>query len=148
MAQFKSKPTIILASAERVYDKLSNLEGLGNLLDKIPEEHIPEDKKAMFDGLEITADSITIPLGNGAPIGELKLRKEHCERPTLIRLVGVGTPVAMNLELHIDPIDDSNCEAEVVIDINIPALLKPMISGPLNKVVSQFSDVLASLPFD
>lgn len=148
MAEYSSDWTPMKGSAEVVYSKLSNLENLRSLLDRIPAETVPDDKRAMFEGLEITTDTITIPLGAGAPMGALSFRKDRCQEPTLVRLIGVGTPVPLALEMHIRPVDDQTSEGQVVVDLNVPAMLKPMISGPIKKVVSQFSDVLKAIPFN
>lgn len=148
MAEFKSDKTPLKGSAEVVYAKLSNLENLRSLMDRIPMENVPEDKRSMFENVEITADSITIPLAPGSPMGALSFRKDKCVEPSLVRLVGVGTPVPLALEMHITPIDSESSEGQVVVDVNIPMMLKPMVSGPISKVVSQFSDVLRAIPFN
>lgn len=148
MAEYKSEITPLRGSAETVYAKLSNLGNLRGLLDRIPMENIPDDKRSMFENVTITDDSISIPLGAGAPMGALTFRKDRCVEPTLVRLVGVGTPVPLALEMHITPLDEHSSEGQVVVDVNIPMMLKPMVSGPIGKVVSQFSDVLKAIPFD
>lgn len=145
MANFKSEKTLINASAENVYEKLSNLENLKELLDKIPQEAIPEDKKSLFNNVTITADSITIP---GGPAGEIKLRMADKMPYSLIGLTGEGTPVAMSMQMEIQPVNTDSCDVTVSLDIAIPAMLKPMVAGPLKKVVDQFAAVLKAIPFN
>lgn len=145
MAEYKSAETPIKASAEAVFNKLSNLEGLKELLSKVPQEKVPEDQRDLFNQVKITADSISFPAG---PVGELTLRLTETVKPTYIRLDGVGAPVPMALMLNIHPSTEISCSVQVVIDLQIPAMLKPMVSGPLNKMVSQFAEMLRNLPFD
>lgn len=145
MAEFKSNETPINASAEAVYKKLSNLEGLKELLARVPEDQIPADQRDLFNQVKITSDTLSFPAG---PVGELTLRLVETVEPTFIRLEGVGAPVPMALMLHINPSTEVTCSARVVIDLQIPAMLKPMVSGPLSKMVEQFANMLRSLPYD
>ncbi|MDE6578239.1 MAG: hypothetical protein K2J82_06390 [Muribaculaceae bacterium] len=144
MATYKSQETPLQASAEAVFSKLSNLENLRSLLEKVPADKIPEDKKAMFDSISITPDSITVP---GGPVGALTFRISEKIEPTLIALSGEGSPVPLSLAMHISPVSEAECKAQVVIDIEIPAMLKPMIGGHIQKMADQFGEVLKAIPF-
>ena len=145
MAVFKSNARQIQAPAEAVFDKLSNLENLKDLLAKVPESAIPADQKEMFDAVRVTEDSISFPAG---PVGELTLRMTRRERPTLIVLEGEGSPVALSMNLEIGIISSDVCEAVVAIDIAIPAMLKPMIGGTIQKMADQFGEMLGHLNYD
>lgn len=144
MAEFKSEEVRMKASAEKVFEKLSNPMNLKSLLDKVPSEAIPEDKRAAFDQIELTEDSITIP---GGPVGAVTLRRGSCVEPTLVKFVGEGTPVELSLALRIVPESEESCMAQTVIDIAIPAMLRPMVAGPLQKMADQFTSVLRAIPF-
>lgn len=144
MATYKSEEVTLRSSAQNVYDRLTNLESLKGLLDKVPADQIPADKKEIFDNVKITGDSIELP---GGPVGSIRLRVVEKTSPTLIKLVGEGTPVPLSLQLCITPVDDSMCRAMAQVDIQIPAMLRPMISGPMQKMTEQFSQVLRSIPF-
>lgn len=145
MAVFKSPIQHIAASAEAVFDKLSNLSNLKQLLAQVPESAIPADKKEMFDAVTVTDDSISFPAG---PVGQLTMQMTRKERPTLIVLEGIGAPVALSMNLEIGIIADNACEATVAIDIAIPAMLKPMIGGTLQKMADQFGEMLGKLKYD
>ncbi len=145
MAKYESEPKRIQASVQQVFSRLDNLEGLRDLLEKVPGSAVPEDKRAMLEGIEITPDTITIP---GGPVGSLTLRKSRTIEPELIELKGEGTPVPLTLSLHLTPQGEDACEAKACIDLEIPAMLKPMISGPMNKMIGQFGDVLGALNFE
>lgn len=145
MSTYKSEEVTLKASAETVYAKLSNPENLKNLLENVPSDRIPEDKRALYDQMKIEDDSITFP---GGPAGSIKLQVGKRVEPKLIELKGVGTPVEMSIMLHIMPESDIACSAMVELDINIPMMLKPMIGGTLQKMVEQFAQVLCMIPFD
>lgn len=145
MTTIKSEKTRINASAEKVYDKLSNLENLKPLLEKVPKDQIPADKREMFENLKVTADTISIPAG---PVGSITLRVTDRMPYSLIQLSGEGSPVPMNMQLEIDSKGADECEVQVAINLEIPAMLKPMVSGPLKKIADQFANVLGSVPFN
>ena len=145
MAVFKSQIRQIQAPAEAVFDKLSNLENLKSLLAQVPESASPADQKDMFDAIRVTEDSISFPAG---PVGELTLRMTKKVRPTLISLDGVGAPVALSMNLEIGIVSPDACEAAVAIDIAIPAMLKPMIGGTIQKMADQFGEMLVRLKYD
>lgn len=144
MATYKSEEKVIGCPAEKVFDKVNDLEGLGRLLANLPADKVPEDKRAMLEGLKVTADSISIPAG---PVGAITLVKSRSERPEFIEMTGQNSPVPMSLSLRIRPLDGGRSAVTAEIDLNIPPLLKPMVSGPIQKMISQFGDVLGSFDF-
>lgn len=144
MAKYKSAAVDLPVSAERVYEKMSNLENLRTLLDKIPAEKIPADKLEMFRSLEITSDSITVPAG---PVGALTFRTVERRAPEYVKMQGEGTPVAISLGLHITPCGESASQAQVEVDVALPPMLAPMVGGQIQKLADQFGDVIKSIPF-
>ncbi|MCH5228887.1 MAG: hypothetical protein J1F12_02700 [Muribaculaceae bacterium] len=144
MTTYSSGTVTLKAPAATVYEKLSNLENLQDLIDKVPADRIPEDKRAMFENIKITSDTIEVP---GGPMGSLIFRVTEREAPKLIRLKGEGIPIEMSLSLHIAPQTESTSSANVDLDINLPAMLKPMIGGQIQKIANQFGDVLGAIPF-
>ena len=144
MAIYSSDKVTLNAPAEKVFEKLSNLENLQGMLDKVPADRIPEDKRQMFENIHITNDTIEVP---GGPMGNLVFRVVEREAPKLIRLRGEGIPIEMSLALHVHPETETTSKANVDIDINIPAMLKPMIGGQIQKIANQFGEVLGAIPF-
>ena len=145
MTTVKSEKKTIYAPAEKVYDKLSNLDNLKSLLENIPRDSVPQDKLEMFDNVRVTSDSIAIPAG---PVGEITLRVTDRLPYSLIRLDGEGTPVPLNMQLEIESRGANESEVQIAIHLDIPVMLKPMVSGPLKKIVDQFSQVLGAIPFN
>lgn len=147
MAQYKSEQVTLQGNADTVYKKLNDLNALRTLLDKLPGDSIPDEQKKMFENITISDDSITIPTGAG-PMGQVTLKKEGCVEPVLVRLVGEGTPVPLALILHIEPLSDSESVGVVEVDIDVPMLVKPMIAGPMNKLVTQIAQFLPAVKFN
>lgn len=144
MAKYQSGEVTLPASAETVFSKLSNLENLRSLLDNVPADKIPADKREMFDNITITPDSIAVP---GGPMGSLVFKVTERTAPSFIKLTGEGTPIPLALSMHLIPVDSSSSKANVDIDIDIPAMLKPMIGGQIQKMADQFGEVLKAIPF-
>lgn len=144
MAVYKSNGRRVMASAESVYNKLSDLNGLKNVIAGIPESAIPSDKRELLDGVNITSDSISFPAG---PVGDITLRVAEKIEPSLISLEGVGTPVPLLLRLELASIGSDECEAVVALDVAIPPMLKPMVGGSLQKMVDQFADIIERLKY-
>lgn len=144
MATYKSEEVGLKASAEKVFSRLSDFQSLKTLLEQVPQDKIKASDKEMMDNLHITEDSIELP---GGPVGSIKLRVVERTAPSRITLRGEGTPVPLQLQLDIHPVDEYSSRAQAKVDIEVPAMLRPMISGPMQKMTEQFALVLRSLPF-
>lgn len=144
MTTFKSSEINLQASASNVFGRLSNLENLQSFLNNIPQDKIPADKMEQFRNMRITPDSISIP---GGPVGEVTLNVVERTPDSLIKLKAANVPVDIFLSMCIKEVSDNSCAATVMIDADIPVMLKPMVSGPLQKIVDQFAMVLAAIPF-
>ena len=144
MATFSCKPVSLPYSAEGVFHKLSDLTNLHTLLDKVPEDRIPQDQLQLLKQIELTPDSVTIP---GGPVGAMTLRMTEKNEPTMIKMEAENSPVPLTLFLRLEPTGQESCSADVEIDIQIPAMLKPMVSGPLQKMADQFGEMLKAIQF-
>lgn len=144
MATYKSDKQAVAASAEQVYTKLSDLENLRNVIANIPEEKIPADKRGMLEQVKITSDSISLPAG---PVGDIRLQVSRLDPYSRIELSGIGTPVPLTLGVQIDEAGPDRSEVQVLLDIDIPMMLKPMVGGTLQKMVDQFATVMAAIRF-
>lgn len=146
MASFKSEPAVISAPAEKVYKKLSNLDNLASFLANVPSDRIPDTKqREMLQQIKIDHDSISVP---GGPVGAVRMVVTERIPDTLVKLEGEGTPVAMSMLLHIDSKGTDTSEVWIEFDIQIPAMLAPMVKGPLQKMVDQFSTLVKLIPFN
>ncbi len=145
MATYKSQVVSLAKPAETVYDKFSNLENLGNMLRNVPTDQVPADQLQLLEQVKVTKDTISFP---GGPAGEVTLKLAECVAPTTVRLEGYGTPVPLSMTLNITPLTPESCETYVQIDIQIPAMLKPMVNGPLQKMADQFAQMLRQIPLD
>ncbi len=144
MAEYKSKKETVAASARTVYEKLSNLGALREMIDNVPADRIPSDKTEMLKQINITSDSIVFPAG---PAGEIRLQLDKLVPYSLISLAGVGTPVPLSLRLDIEEQGADTADVQVALSIDIPKMLQPMVGGTLQKMVDQFGSVLTAIRF-
>lgn len=144
MSSFKSEKVDLNYSAEKVFNKLSNLENLKYLLEKVPADKIPEDQRQTLEQIEVTPETISIPAG---PVGSMTLRLTEKKEPTLICLEAENSPVEMALIMHIEPVSESSCRIMIEID-RIPKMLAMMIGGMLTKMADQFAQMIRMIPFD
>ena len=142
MAVFKSHTVSVPVSADVLFDKLTDMSSLRAMLQNVPADKIPSDQREMFDAVEVGDDYISFPT---PAVGNVKLQMAEKVRPSKVRLEGVGTPVALSLILDIEPESADSCRGTVSIDITIPAILKPMVAGPLDKLITQFADMLPAV---
>ena len=142
MAEYKSSPVSLHRSAEDLYNKLTNLAGLKEAISGIPADQIPEDKLHLLDEINVEGDSITIP---GGPTGPITLTRAECVEPSSVSYKGVNTPVPLTLTAQIQSTGADSCEVTVCVDIKVPAMLKPMLNGPMEKMVNEVAGHLRSL---
>lgn len=142
MAEYKSQPVSLGKSAEEVYDKLTDMQGLAQAITNVPMDQVPEDKRDMLKQVRVDENSIEVP---GGPVGSIVLEKSDCTRPVYVSFEGKGTPVPLTLSAHIQSTSADTCEVTVEVDIKIPAMLKPMINGPMNDLVKQVADSLRAI---
>ena len=144
MATYKSETKRVAACAQQVYSKLSDLENLRAVIDNIPEDRIPADKRQMLEQIRITSDSISLPAG---PVGEIKLQVSKLDPFSRIELTGIGTPVPLTLGVRISDEGPEESSVQVVLDIEIPMMLKPMVGGTLQKMVDEFASVMTAVRY-
>lgn len=142
MAEYKSNPVTLGRSAQEVYERLTNMQGLAEALTNVPADQVPEDKRDLLNSIRIDDDTIEIP---GGPVGSVTLVKSDCTAPVYVSFEGKGTPVPLVLAAHIQPIGDNTCEVTVEVNLSIPAMMKPMLNGPMNNLVEQVANSLRTI---
>lgn len=136
MATFTSKPTIVDSPAATVAEKFSDLSAMQKVLDQIP-----ADERAKIGDIALTPDSIVMKTPQ---VGDITLKVTQ-RTPKRVTLTAMGSPVPMNLSVNIKPLSDTQTELTTSMDVEIPAFLKPMVGGTLQKAVDQFGQLMQRL---
>lgn len=139
--QFESNVKHVPYSQERVYNKLSdlnNLEGVRERLDMVKDKLDGKLEDMSFD-----RDSITLKVQGIS----LTLRIIEREPLKCIKFEGDKSPIPLNLWIQILPVTQEEAKMKVTIRAEVNMFMKAMVSKPLQEGVEKLADMLAMLPY-
>ena len=139
--QFESNVKHVPYSQERVYNKLSdlnNLEGVRERLDMVKDKLDGKLEDMSFD-----RDSITLKVQGIS----LTLRIIEREPLKCIKFEGDKSPIPLNLWIQILPVTQEEAKMKVTIRAEVNMFMKAMVSKPLQEEVEKLADMLAMLPY-
>ena len=136
MAKFESSVKQIPFSQEAVYAKLSDLRNLESIRDHLPQDQI---QNFTFDADSVSAD---VPM-----LGSVAVEVIERDEPTCVKFGSRQSMMPFSVWLQVMPAEEQSSQLKVTVDADIPFLLKPMISGPLEQGVEKIADMLASLDY-
>lgn len=139
--QFESNVKHVPYSQERVYNKLSdlnNLEGVRERLDMVKDKLDGKLEDMSFD-----RDSITLKVQGIS----LTLRIIEREPLKCIKFEGDKSPIPLNLWIQILPVTQEEAKMKVTIRAEVNMFMKVMVSKPLQEGVEKLADMLAMLPY-
>lgn len=136
MAQYKSNPVTVARSADYISDKFADLSAFGAALDSMS----PADRERIGD-VKFEKDSITI---DTKQVGTISFKVTE-RTPSRVVMNAVGSPVPLDLCVDLTALGADATEIVTSIDVEIPAMLRPLIGGAMQKAVDQFGDLMAKL---
>lgn len=139
--QFESNVKHVPYSQERVYNKLSdlnNLEGVRERLDMVKDKLDGKLEDMSFD-----RDSITLKVQGIS----LTLRIIEREPLKCIKFEGDKSPIPLNLWIQILSVTQEEAKMKVTIRAEVNMFMKAMVSKPLQEGVEKLADMLAMLPY-
>ena len=136
MSKYESSIKTVPYPQEAVYRNISDLSNLARIRDRVPNDKIQE---FTFDQDSV---SVSVP-----PVGQITLRIVEREEPKCIKFEAVQSPLPFKLWVQILPIDELTSKMKVTVDADIPMMLKPMVSGPLQDGVEKVADALALIDY-
>ena len=139
--QFESNVKHVPYTQERVYNKLSdlnNLEGVRERLDMVKDKLDGKLEDMSFD-----RDSITLKVQGIS----LTLRIIEREPLKCIKFEGDKSPIPLNLWIQILPVTQEEAKMKVTIRAEVNMFMKAMVSKPLQEGVEKLADMLAMLPY-
>lgn len=139
--QFESNVKHVPYSQERVYNKLSDLNNLEGVRDRLNEVKDKLDGK--LEDMSFDRDSITLKV-QGI---NLTLRIIEREPLKCIKFEGDKSPVPLNLWIQILPVTGGEAKMKVTIRAEVNMFMKAMVSKPLQEGVEKLADMLAMLPY-
>lgn len=136
MATYTSKPAVVGRPADAIAANFADFRALEERLGQMPAE---ERQKVGDVKFEQDAIVITTP-----QVGAITLRAVE-RTPRKVVMKAENSPVPMSITVDIEPIDADSCEVIGKMDVEIPAMLRPLVGPALQKAVDQFGNLFASL---
>ena len=137
MMKFESNVKLIQAPQETVYAKLSDLNNLEHIKDRIPADKV---KNLSFD-----AETLSIEV---APVGKIALRIVEKEPCKCIKFGTIVSPLPFNLWIQLLPAGDNACKMKLTIGLELNSFMKAMVQKPLQDGVERMAEALASIPYE
>ncbi|MDE6352944.1 MAG: hypothetical protein K2K88_07400 [Muribaculaceae bacterium] len=137
MAQYKGTPVVIDKSAEELYDRFSNLSFLQDKLSSLP-----EDMKAKVGEIKFENDRLVL---STAQVGEICFVVKERRQPDLVVFSAEKAPVPIDMSVSFKKISDAQTEVTTSIDVEIPAIMKPLVGPHLQKAADKFGEVMSQL---
>lgn len=136
MARYTSKPVEIARSADSLFDRISNIGSYQQIL-----ESLPEDERSKLGDVKFTDDAIII---TAAPVGEMRFDVVERTRPERVVLSAAQSPVPLTMSVDLTPVDEEKTSVAARIDVEIPAMLKPMIGGKMQQAADMFGNLITT----
>ena len=137
MTKVESQVKHIQASQEAVFNKLSDLNNLQQLMDLVPPGKL--DMIKSFD-----ADSITVDAPGG---GEIKLVIVERTPSSCIKFASEKSPLPFNLWIQLLPVTEVESKVKVTIGAELNPFIKAMVQKPLNDAVERLSNALTMIKY-
>ena len=123
--------------AEDVYARSSNMESFESRISELP-----DDVKAKIGDVRFTHDSIVI---SSAPVGEMTFNVSERVPGKRIAFSVANAPVPIMMSINLDAKDQESTEVVTSIDVDMPAILKPMVGPKLQQAVDNFGDMIKNI---
>ncbi|NLI37294.1 MAG: SRPBCC family protein [Bacteroidales bacterium] len=136
MTNFESPVRHIPFSEEKVYEKLSNLNNIEAMKDKLPADKVKDFK---FD-----ADSVSF---NVSGIGDIQLEVTERIPSKCIKFGSINSPIAFNLWIQIVSISDDECKIRITAGLEVNVFMKSIVSKPVKEGLEKMVDMLSMIPY-
>ncbi len=136
MTKFESNVKLISASQEAVYEKLSDLNNLERVKDRLPADKV---KNLSFD-----ADMLSIEV---SPVGKISLQIVEREPVKCIKFATTDSPLPFNLWIQLLPVSDAECKMKITVGMELNPFMKGMVQKPLQEGVEKMAEMLSLIPY-
>ena len=132
MTKFESAVKVIPASQNAVYEKLSDLNNLDKVKDRLPQDKV---KNLSFDKDNL---SIEVP-----PVGKIVLQIVEKEPCKCIKVATTSSPLPFNLWIQIVPVTETECKMKLTIGMELNPFMKTMVQKPLQEGLEKMAETLS-----
>jgi hypothetical protein len=136
MTKFESPIRNVPFSQQRVYDKLSDLNNLSALKDRVPEDKI---KNLQFDSDHVTFD---VPA-----MGEMSLEVVERTPVKCIKFGSVKSPIPFNFWVQIVPVSEEECKIRLTAGLEVNVFMKGIVAKPVQEGLDKVSEILSMIQY-
>lgn len=137
MSKYIGKPVQISRPIEDIYAKISDLGQYRQMFDQVP-----DGVKAQLQGVKLTDDSICMDApGVGALEFKITDRRPHDR----VELTAVSSPIPLKILVELACETADQTLVTPAIDIQIPAMLRPLIGNKIQEAADKFGELFTSL---
>ena len=141
MAQYESNVKHVPYSQERVYDKLSDLNNLAAIRERMDE--MREKIGDKIQDMTFDRDSLTLTV-QGMNVTLRIIEREPCK---CIKFEGDKSPIPLNLWIQILKEKENEAKMKVTIRAEVNMFMKAMVAKPLQEGVEKLADMLSMIPY-
>jgi hypothetical protein len=105
-------------------------------------DNLTDEQRKQIGDVHFTSDSISIVTPQ---VGEIEFHVTERQRPGRLVFGTKSSPVPMKMELDIKPLGGDFSEVTSQIDVEIPAMLRPLVGPQLQKAADKFGELIAGL---
>lgn len=137
MTTYSSKTIELQLPVATVYARISDIGGFQSRIDQLPDE-----VKSKIGSVRFTDDSIII---NAAPMGDMVLKVTERIPEKRVAFTAQGAPVPLIMAINVEAAGEDRTNVVTSIDVEIPAMLKPMVGPKLQEAAEKFGDMIRNL---
>ena len=137
MSRYESKPVTVQKPVDDLFDRFADLTFFESKLQQLQEEQ--RDK---LGEVHFTADSIAIVTPQ---VGELKFSVIERSRPNKIVFGSQSSPIPLNMSVFFAEETPTSTTVTTVIDVEIPAMLRPFVGPKLQQAAEKFGEMISNL---
>ena len=137
MTSFESSIKEIPYSQKAVYSKLSDLNNLEAVKDKIPSDKLSD--------LAFDADTLSFSV---PPVGTICLKIIEREPDKCIKFGSEASPLPFNLWIQLVPVTETKCKMKITLKAELNLFIKKMVEKQLQEGLEKMAGMLASIPYE
>lgn len=137
MSKYSSKQACLSMPIAQVYERLSHLGHMQSQLEKLPQDQLAKIGEVRFDD-----NSVSI---NAPQVGEIRFEIVERVEPTKVAFAAANMPVPLKLSVELEEKSLSETGVVSVIDVEIPAMLRPLVGGKMQEAAERFTDLIKQL---
>ena len=141
MAQYESNVKHVPYSQEQVYNKLSDLNHLSSIRERL--DLLKEKLDGKLEDMSFDSDSLTLKVQGIS----LTLRIIEREEPKTIKFESANSPMPFNFWIQLLPVNETESKMRLTIKADIPFMLKGMVTKPLQEGIEKIAEALAMIPY-